>query len=108
METAIAKTVTFINEIEDADVWILSDTKENRGTSLWGSATAGGVKVGERREAPLCEPGDDGRYIFRMIDTDGLYYSADGILLKDGWTIEINGEDFYSIKLEVKDKTARS
>ena len=97
-------TVTFVNGVRDADVWILPETAENLKTTLWGTATAAKVATGERRETPLCAPGDDGLYILRMIDTDHFYYSANGITLQPGWTLEIKGAELHHITLEVTDE----
>ena len=103
-EPADKQSVTFVNSVEDADVWILPETEANLKTTLWGTATVSGAKAGESCRAPLCEPGDNGHYLFRMIDTDHFYYSADGITLEDGWTLEIKGDDLHSVVLEVADR----
>ena len=97
------KTVTFINGAAEADVWILPETQENLKTTVWGKATLSAVRKGESRTAPLCEPGDDGLYIFRMIDTGSFYYSANGIALNDSMTLKITGEG-TSFTLEVTGK----
>ena len=60
--------------------------------------------MGESREAPLCEPGDDGQYIFRMIDTDHFFYSANDLTLKTGWSLEIKGYELHSFVIEVTDE----
>ena len=104
METPSDQTVVFRNGVKDADVWILPQTKDNLKTTLWGTATVSNVKTGESREAPLCDPGDDGLYILRMIDSSHFYYSANGIVLKAGWTMEIKGSDLHSITVEVTDE----
>ena len=98
------QTVTQINKVCDADVWILPETEKNRKSTVWGTATAAKVKEGESRIAPLCEPGDDGLYLFRMIDNNQFYYSADGITLQDGWTLQISGDDLRSLAIEVADE----
>ncbi len=98
------KSVTFINSVKDADIWILSDTEKNRKTTVWGEATVSKTKACESSQAPLCEPGDDGRYLFRMIDIDSFFYSASGILLEDGWTLAIKGDNLQSLSIEVTDK----
>ena len=103
-EITTDKKVTFINGVTEADVWILPETEDNLKTTLWGKATAAKMKNGESRDIPLCEPGDGGKYLLRMIDTEQLYYSAGGILLEDGWSIEIKGEDMNQITLDIKDK----
>ena len=104
MEKPNPQTVTFVNGVQDADVWILPQTAENLKTTLWGTATASKVQTGESREAPLCEPGDDGLYLLRMIDTDHFYYSVNGITLQAGWTMRLAGEDMHSVTLEVTDE----
>ena len=96
--------VTFINEANDADVWILSDTKENKKTTVWGKATIPKVKTGESRKVSLCESGDNGLYIFRMIDSDSFFYSADGIKLEPDNTLKIKENDSKSVVLEVSDE----
>ena len=104
MEKAAAKTVVFTNNIQDANIWILPETKENLETSLWGTASAADVKTGESRSVGIGEPSDGGTYIFRMIDADEVFYSADGLILEDGWSLQIAGADFYSITIEVSNE----
>ncbi|MBR3149162.1 MAG: hypothetical protein IKF64_03250 [Eubacterium sp.] len=104
MEAINGKTLTIINEVNDANIWILPRTQENLKTTLWGTATASDVKTGESRQAPLCDAGDDGLYIFRMIDTDKFYYSADSLVLEDGCTMRIKEKDIMTYELEVSDK----
>lgn len=104
MESAKTGTVTVISGLTDADMWILPDTEANRKTSLWGTATAAQVKTGESRPVSLCEPGDGGRYLLRVIDADEFYYSADGVVLQDGWTVTITETDLMSAAAEVADE----
>lgn len=104
MATEGCKTATFINEANDADIWILPKTEKNLKTTVWGTATAAAVKKGESRSFELCEPGDGGMYIFRMIDTDGLFYSANDIVLQAGHTMRIKENDIMSFTLEVADE----
>ena len=99
------KTVTFINEVNEADVWILPKTEKNLKTTVWGAPTVSKVKKGESRPAPLCEPGNDGLYMFRMIDTDSFFYSANDIILEAGWTLRIKGDDLQSFTVEVTDES---
>ena len=104
MNNSDNKTVTFINGVNDADVWILPQTKANLKTTVWGKATASKVQKGESRQTPLCEAGDEGHYIFRMIDTDSFYYSANDLTLEAGWTLELKESDSREVTLEIKDK----
>ena len=98
------KTVTFLNGVTDADVWILPDTEANRKTTVWGTATASGVKTDESRQTPLCDAGDDGLYLIRMIDADHIFYSADGVALESGWTLRVSGTDLRAVTAEVTDE----
>ena len=99
METP-KNTVTVINGMNDADIWLLPDTAENRKTTLWGTAAVK-AQTDVAVAAGLSEPGDGGLYLFRMIDTDGFYYSADGVALEPGCTLRIYGEDVMSPSLEI-------
>lgn len=107
MENNDKKTLIFINSVKDADVWILPQTQENMKTSLWGTATLSDVRTGESRKAPLCEPGDGGLYIIRMIDTDGFFYSVSGVSLEAGMTLHIRSDDSNGVSLDVKDKNGK-
>lgn len=95
------KAITVINEVKEADIWLLPETQENLKTTVWGAATAAGVKTGTQVRAPLCEAGDNGLYIFRMIDKESFYYSANGIALEAGDTLRITQNDNAACTLEV-------
>ena len=96
-------TVTFVNGAQEADIWLLSETPENLKTTLWGTADAAGVKTGESRAVPLGEAGDNGHYLFRMIDVDHFYYSANGITLHAGDTLRLKpGDNRNEFTLEVR------
>ena len=99
------KGITLINEVKDADIWILPKTEENLKTTVWGKATVSGIKTNETCKAPLCTAGENGLYIIRMIDTDNIFYSADDITLESGWTVRITGDDLQSVRLEVVDES---
>ena len=103
--TANKNSVQFINQAADADIWILPQTEENLKTTVWGTATVQGTVKDEVYSAPLCEAGDGGKYIFRMIDADGYYYSADGVKLENGCVVLIKGEACREVTLQVTDKT---
>ena len=98
------KAVTFINGINEADLWILPETEENLKTTVWGKATFSGIKANETQTVSLCEAGENGLYIIRMIDTGNTFYSADGITLEPGWTIKLKGNDLNSLEFEVTDE----
>ena len=97
------KTVVIVNEIEEADIWILPRTEENLKTTLWGTATAKSPGNGGSVTAPLCEPGDGGLYIFRMIDSGSFYYSADGIVLSEGCTLRLKEDESGNPYIEITD-----
>lgn len=103
-EAVNTKTVTVVNEVREADVWIIPDTEANRKTTVWGTATASKVTVGEKRAVQIAEPGDNGRYLFRMIDTESFYYSANEVTVEEGWTVRVKGDDLTGVTLEVEDE----
>ncbi len=87
-ETTPLKTcVDFINEIEEADIWIMPQTKENLKTTLWGKATISKLKAGEKTTVYIDSVEDGEKYIIRIIDSDKIYYSANDIVLGDDYTI---------------------
>lgn len=97
-------TVTIINHVQTADIWLLPETQANLKTTLWGTATAAGVQTGENRQIPLCEPGENGCFILRMIDTQEFYYSANSLALSEGDCLEINCENVQLVTLTITDK----
>lgn len=104
MEIEKTKQITFISELNSADVWILPQTEQNLKTTVWGTAIISKADTSESVSAMIPEPSDDGLYILRMIDTDGYYYSANGLTIEAGWTVKIFGEDLNSVKIEVTDE----
>ncbi|MBR0413703.1 MAG: hypothetical protein IJI67_01365 [Clostridia bacterium] len=107
MHSENEQTVTVINEVKEADIWLLPDTEANRKTTLWGTATAAKVSTGESRTAPLCEAGDNGHYLLRMIDSDSFYYSANDISLKAGDTLTIKGNEDGGASAAVTDESGK-
>ena len=104
MEIEKTKQITFINELNSADVWILPQTEQNLKTTVWGTAIISKADTDQSVSAMIPEPSEDGLYIFRMIDTDGYYYSANGLTIEAGWTVKILGEDLNSVTIEVTDE----
>ncbi len=99
-------TVTFVNEVETGDVWLLENTEENLKTSVWGKAHIKGAASGSKNTLTVPRSSDD-TYLFRMIDEDGLYFESDAITIKDGYTIKVSrGADEYdTATLEIADST---
>ena len=92
---------TFKNSAVEADVWIIPDTEQNRKTTVWGTATVKGSMPGT--DYPI-DPEDSDKYLFRMIDTDKMYYSADAVEIPENGTIEIrSAENSMDAELEVFD-----
>ena len=104
MATISDRNITIVNNVYEANIWVLPNTEANRKTTLWGTATAGKVPAGESRQVGIDKPGDNGTYMFRMIDTEHMYYSSENMILEDGWTLEIKGKLNDDLKIEVTDK----
>ncbi len=96
--------VTFINEVEEAEIWILPQTEEILKTSLWGKATFV-LEAGEEAQFDLAGAGGPGTYIFRVIDANEGYYEANDLHLEDGMTLrftDYGGHPFDAV-LEIID-----
>ena len=104
MATACDRTITIINGVYEASIWILPDTEANRKTTLWGTATVSKIQADSSSQAGIDKPGDNGKYLFRMIDTEHMYYSSENLILEDGWTLEIKGDIRSGVTIEVMDK----
>ena len=92
MEYIPTVAVTFRNEVEKADVWILPQTEENLKTSLWGTPGASALGVGDSAELRLKDPEDAEAWLVRIIDDDHAYYSAQDLHLEDGYTVVFRSE----------------
>ena len=99
------KTLLVINSVRESDIWILPDTPANRKTTVWGTACASKVTTGERRQILLSKPGENGLYLFRMIDADGFFYSANGVMLQTDWSLQIEEDGERRVMLTVTDET---
>ena len=104
MEYIPSVNISFQNEVEQADVWILPQTEENLKTSLWGTPSAGALGVGETAELCLTNPEYAEAWLVRIIDSDKAYYSARDLKLEDGYTVvfQSEGSKFEAV-IEVRD-----
>ena len=97
-------TVSFVNEVEEADIWILPQTEDNLKTTLWGPASVGALAAGETSEVCLQKLYDGQLWMIRIIDRDHGYYAAQDLELEDGYTIVFKSEDSkYEALIEVLD-----
>ena len=96
-------SVTFVNGVEDADIWILPQTEENLKTSLWGTPT---LKNSVKGSTGTCRiEGGAEKYIVRIIDTDQAYYAANDFALHEGVTVKFSTDtDKYDSTLTVLDE----
>ena len=103
-EPGKAASVTFINEVEEADIWILPQTEKILKTTLWGKATIAKLKRGDNKKA-LLNTTENKKYIIRIIDVDSAYYAADDFVLDDNYVIRFYTSDSkYDSALEVFDE----
>lgn len=94
--------ISISNQVAEADIWVIPDTEENRKSSVWGSATLSKADTQGTQSNSVQIPAGTGRYLIRMIDTDGMYYAADDIVLADHQSIVIRkGEEDMSAVVEV-------
>lgn len=106
MEYVPSVNISFQNEVEQADVWILPQTEENLKTSLWGTPSAGALGVGEKAELCLTNPEYAEAWLVRIIDKDQAYYSAQDLTLEDGYTVVFKSEGSkFEAVIEVLDES---
>lgn len=101
--------ITFINETEETtDVWVLPDIEANRKTSIWGKAMIEKLPVGSEDKVKV-EKQEEDSYLLRVIDKDQLYYEANDIIIKEGYTLKLilDSESFVA-SLEVTDETGNT
>ena len=89
--------ITLENQVKTADIWIMEDTPEKRKQSTWGDTTIKACAAHEPREIMLEVVSDDGLYIVRMIDEDGLFYEACNVEITDGQSVVIKSSEDNSI-----------
>lgn len=92
MEYTPTVSVSFQNEVAEADVWLLPQTEENLKTSLWGTPSAGALEKGESAELKLTNPEYAEAWLVRIIDRNKAYYSAKDLKLEDGYTVVFKSE----------------
>ena len=92
MEYIPTVSVSFQNEVEEADIWLLPQTEENLKTSLWGTPSAGALEKGASAELTLTNPEFAEAWLVRIIDRDKAYYSAQDLKLEDGYTVVFKRE----------------
>lgn len=95
MEYIPQVNVTFVNEAEEADIWILPRTEDNMKTAVWGKATIGKLPVGEKREIFLRESGETEKWIIKIISGNRHYSVSD---------ISLHEEDTIFFRSETKDE----
>lgn len=106
MEYIPSLTVTFRNEVEEADVWLLPQTGENQKTSLWGTPSAAALGVGEAAELSLTNPENAEAWLVKIIDDDKAHYAAQDLKLEDGYTLVFKSEGSkFDAVIEVQDQT---
>ena len=97
-------SVTVVNDVEEADIWILPQNERNLKTSLWGTATIRKLIVGGSSAVSV---GVSEKYIVRIIDTDKAYYSASDITLDDGYTVRFQTDETkFEAVIEVLDQSS--
>lgn len=104
MEYIPTVSISFQNEVEEADVWLLPQTEENLKTSLWGTPSAGALEKGASAELALTNPEYAEAWLVRIIDRNKAYYSAQDLKLEDGYTVVFKSEGSkFDAVIEVHD-----
>ncbi len=106
--------VNFINEAEEADIWILPQTEYNMKTTVWGRATIEELPVGEKKLVYLQETGETNKWIINIV-SGHQHYSVSDITLHEEDTIcfrsetrEVNGIQTEVESIEILDPDGNS
>lgn len=82
--------LTVVNHVKTADIWIIPDTDKNRKTTVWGNATISKLDGDTSKKVYIPGSVDTHElYLIRMIDKDQMFYSVDGVWLKNNQSIGI-------------------
>lgn len=101
---SVSLSITVQNKLSTADIWILPDTEENRKNTVWETATLSNLEAESNQSAFISgDFGENGLYLFRMIDEDQMYYAVDGIKLECDQTIVICEND-GTVTMEIYDE----
>lgn len=84
--------ITIVNEVADADIWVLPETEENLNTTVWGTATVAKLGKGNTREFGLRDTFVSDLWMIRIIDDGHALYSAGGLVLSEGYRIVFRTE----------------
>lgn len=96
--------VTLVNDVVTADFWILPQTQENLGTSLWGAPTAS-LGPGQREDLAVTADYESDRFIIRIIDENDTFYSLNDVELESGYSVVFRSEgQAYDAVLEILDE----
>ncbi|ETP72807.1 hypothetical protein UYO_1224 [Lachnospiraceae bacterium JC7] len=98
-------TIGFVNKVMPGDVWIIENTEVNRKKSVWGTASVKSNELEKEYSASIRKNPEDS-YLFRMIDSQHIYYALDDMILRDGYSIMIfeSDSEFEDIKIAVYDE----
>ena len=101
-------TVGFVNEVAEADVWVLPQTPENLKTTRGGAATVSGLAAGERQDLRLSRTEQDQVWMVRILDRDHGYYAARDLALEEGYCLEFRSDgDRLQAVLRVLDRDGK-
>lgn len=101
-ETIKTCEIGVLNEIPDADVWILPDIETYRKTTSWGTANIAKADSNSKEKIQAIVEDGQGMYLIRIIDADKMFYSADGVAIGEGQYIVLRlGENSMSAFAEV-------
>lgn len=100
--------ISFTNQLNETDIWIIPDTESNRKTTIWGTATLSKMKINDKKSASIVESENSNSYLIRLIDVDKMFYSADAVIINNNASIIIKkGNEPMSAIVEVYDSNGK-
>lgn len=98
--------ITFRNEGQEADVWIIPNTEENRKTTLWGTASVAKSTPGAEYTVNVTKSESD-EYLLYMIDTEEMYYESGAITLLNDYKVTVSQME-ENTQLVISDVTGKT
>lgn len=101
--------ISFTNQLNESDIWIIPDTESNRKTTTWGTATLSKMKINDKKSAYIVKSiKSENSYLIRLIDVDKMFYSADAVIINNNDSIIIKkGNEPMSAIVEVYDSNGK-
>lgn len=101
-------TISFVNDVEEADVWIVPQTEKMLKSSVWGTPVFSKMKPG-KEEACTVSDSEAGIYMIRIIDSQQALFAANDVFLDNGYSVCFKtGASKYEASIVILDENGKT